>query len=856
MFRDNLTTTAAACYCLTMYFLETTGAVASDPYWKDMIVFLAELIVLLLYTGMADSSNKARLDQQQPQQPLLTSQLLTVSSAASTFAANGLSATRSGTPVIVRTTAASPGLTRNLVVIRPSTVTASATPSAPRFFVQSGSSRPILPQLDNPSPLDGDNQPDASNAPVATLLRNAPITMRFDGHSQSVSAVPVASRLSLMKGPTVGSGGIAAARVRLGAVAEVAGSAAQPLNRKIIREMQVRVCPRADRKLSVLRYNVYDRIDLTGPLNNNAAGDSKSGSSSLPEVFIQRENNLRQYKASHNIVDAPTRGAGSEFGQEAREEARLRKLGIVRQGYRAEDQPWLLTVGKGRTAKRYRGVKEGSVSANVRHFVFCQTKDGNFDAYPVHEWYKFSPEITYRYLRDDEAEAEFSRRHKTMNLFNVMVKRKMADEAAEEAVGEGSEARSKSRSGTKSDKSTKRDRSSALLLTELDEWKDLGADDEEEEEEGAEGIGTGDAEGEKAGELGEGGEAGFPKKSDESEKKTNSKKRRAAAIVARKRRATKQRARRRRKGAIGNSSDEEDDVNEEAWDESDPDDHEGDEVDYMTDSSSDEEKLSEDDREQIYQEQGVDEEAGLKALLTDMSDSEEEQQNKPDNSNPDNFDEDGDDGAEDVDDKGEHDYKLRSGELKSRRGKTGFSDSSSNEDDSDDSSDDSSSDSSSSSASDSDVAPDDPARLARKAQKRAELSQRTFDKASPSTSLPLINDQSNSGATPKRPLEDSNLISTAASDSPPKRPKLADPATDDAFIAAVRKYLMRKPISVAELLKKIRSKRLVPHSSQIGRNTGVLGTDDVAETMLANALRQLRPLKHIINGQPVLSLKR
>lgn len=115
-------------------------------------------------------------------------------------------------------------------------------------------------------------------------------------------------------------------------------------------------------------------------------------------------------------------------------------------------------------------------------------------------------------------------------------------------------------------------------MTELDEWKDFGADDEEEEEEGAEGIGTGDVEGEKAGELGEGGEAGFHKKPDESEKKPNSKKRRAAAIVARKRRATKQRARRRRKGAIGNSSDEEDDVNEEAWDESDPDDHEGDEV--------------------------------------------------------------------------------------------------------------------------------------------------------------------------------------------------------------------------------------------------------------------------------------
>lgn len=39
----------------------------------------------------------------------------------------------------------------------------------------------------------------------------------------------------------------------------------------------------------------------------------------------------------------------------------------------------------------------------------------------------------------------------------------------------------------------------------------------------------------------------------------------------------------------------------------------------MTNSSSDEEKLSEEEREKIYVETGVDEEAGLKALLTDLS---------------------------------------------------------------------------------------------------------------------------------------------------------------------------------------------------------------------------------------------
>lgn len=143
--------------------------------------------------------------------------------------------------------------------------------------------------------------------------------------------------------------------------------------------LQVRVCPRPNQKFSVLRYN-SDRIDFYGD------GGSKGSNSPLPEVFIQRENNLRQYKASHSIPDGPNRGAGSEFNQDAREEARMRRLGISRQGYRAEDQPWLLTVGKGRTAKRYRGVKEGSVSANVGHFIFCQNGDESFNAFPVDEW--------------------------------------------------------------------------------------------------------------------------------------------------------------------------------------------------------------------------------------------------------------------------------------------------------------------------------------------------------------------------------------------------------------------------------------------------------------------------------------
>jgi transcription initiation factor TFIIF subunit alpha len=44
-------------------------------------------------------------------------------------------------------------------------------------------------------------------------------------------------------------------------------------------------------------------------------------------------------------------GAGSEFGRDAREEARRKKFGIVSRKYRPEDQPWILKIG-GKTGKK------------------------------------------------------------------------------------------------------------------------------------------------------------------------------------------------------------------------------------------------------------------------------------------------------------------------------------------------------------------------------------------------------------------------------------------------------------------------------------------------------------------------
>ncbi|VDL97477.1 unnamed protein product [Schistocephalus solidus] len=776
-------------------------------------------------------------------------------------------------------------------------------------------------------------------------------------------------------------------------------------------QIQVRVCKRRDRRFSVLRYNAYDRLDLSGGLSSSEASSSKG--SGNQEVFLRRENNLRQFKAANNILDLPTRGAGSEFGQEAKEEARLRRMGVSRQGYRAEDQPWLLTVGKGSAAKRYRGVREGNVSANVRYFIFCQTKDGNFDAYPVHEWYKLNPEVSYRYLRDEEAEAEYNRRHKTMNLFNVMVKRKLVDDTTEEGLTEAKEASARlldtsinvlplfrpirikaGLAATVTDAAAKAEakgtngsggaggskRSRSFLLTELDEWNELSDEDEEDEDEeeggkaGAEAATA--ADGDDSGLLGAdsdgegGGRAGGARGGKKSKTAAARRKQRAAAIVARKRRGTKQRQRRRKNTTLADSSDEEDDANEEAWDESEPDDHEGDEVDYITDSSSDEEKLSADEREQIYQETGVDEEQGLKALLTDISELSLDSNKFPffsslfwnsfmpspapqksllqlttphpytpfisatkiliallrrsyllsqplcgirarcggdSDENPDELKPNdvhaGDEGGEGAGDRDGSDAEAGGRKHSSKSGREGEggngsrggkhkrhrhhhhrngsrvdeneSSSGSSDDDDDDenassssSSSTSSSDSSSTSSdSDFDMAPDDPERLARMAQKKAEMMRKISDKVSASsastavTGSPSSKDSAANPPTtvmPKRPAE-TGATEEMTEGGAVKRLKMADnaatPATvaataappppppDDELTAHVRKYLMRKPITVTELLKKIRIKKLVPK------------TDD-AQTLLANALRRLRPIKQIINGQHVLSLKR
>lgn len=665
----------------------------------------------------------------------------------------------------------------------------------------------------------------------------------------------------------------------------------QTSQRNVIREMQVRVPNKKDKRFSVLRFHAADRLDL----------------SSAPEVFMQRENNLKAYRSLYNTTEMPDSGAGSEFGREAKEEARLKKFGVVRESYKPDDQPWLMTVGKGKAnRRRFRGVREGSVSENVEYFVFCQCKDGNFDAYPVNAWYKMKPEISCRFLREDEAEAEYSRLHKTLNLFNVMVKRKLTDNVSDDEsnmdreISKGlkflaslGDSNSNQRNSTEvKTKDLKPENSLKLTdLEELDSGSEVDDDDDEDDLDDDNRLKNLNADPTKAeeGPSSSKGKGLLFQDPDDRHKgsllKTSErtrlakKKQRAVAIVTKMRRGVK---RRKRKVINMGSSDEEDDPDEEAQDESELDDHEGDEVDYMTNSSSDEEKLSSEEREKIYEETGVDEEIALKTLLTDIS-SEEEEKSEDDmqdvEENPPVDDEDNISSkrrSEIVDIKKSQRNDFQKGikqsisihnsednrleaSAKSHRSHKKRQDNDNDSGSSSSSSSSSADDSSTYSSSDSDL--DNRLKSIQKNAKKAEV----FQKLSETIHAPSLSSGINSGSSSidtqpvscgnnsnlkRLPTDLSASVNSDPSTDSPAAKKLRNDtpsgtstiSTDNELVNTVRKYLMRKPITVRELLKKIRLRKLV-------------GKNEDAQTVLANVLRQLRPIKQTINGQHALSLK-
>ncbi|CAH0772597.1 unnamed protein product [Bemisia tabaci] len=283
------------------------------------------------------------------------------------------------------------------------------------------------------------------------------------------------------------------------------------------------------------------------------------------QVKMERENNQRQTNADEEM---PKFGAGSEFGREAKEEARKKKFGYVSHKYRAEDQPWILKCG-GKNGKKFKGVREGGVGENAAYYVFSHNNDGKIEACPIQEWYNFQPIQRYKALSVEEAEQEFGRRNKVINYFSLMLRKRLRNEED----GDLEEEEEKKKTG----KSKKKEKD--LKISEMDEWMDSDEDDSESDNEKSE-----DEEGNVA---------------KKKKKKNDAKKKQAAK-------------KKKKKGS-----------DESAVEESDDGDEEGRELDYISDSSD-----SESDHEAKVDKEmkGVAEESALRKLLTSDEDESEEEE--------------------------------------------------------------------------------------------------------------------------------------------------------------------------------------------------------------------------------------
>lgn len=490
-------------------------------------------------------------------------------------------------------------------------------------------------------------------------------------------------------------------------------------------EYIVRVPRDRKKRLCMFKFGVNSDVDFTKYTN----------------VRLERENNLREYKSANDIDVMPKFGAGSEFGREAKEEARRKKYGVMLKKYKPEDQPWHMKIGSKQHCKRYKGVREGTISDNTSYFIFTQCADGAFEAFPVEHWYNFNPVIKYRYLNVEEAEEEFKKRDKTMNLFSVMLRKKLRPEDTDIDADEGEEKKLKAK--TKKEKD--------FLLTDLDDWAVMSDEDDDRDER---------------------------EESDKEDKpeKVTKKDPKSAKV---------------KKNSKSNSDDE-------AIEESDEGDYDDRELDYNTDSASSLSEVGDRDKEEKYEEKGVDEEAGLRKLIDSEASSDEEENKNEDEEND---------------------------ETKDEKAKK--------ESDS----------SSSSSGSDSDLEE----RLFSVDSRSKKLHSKKNSNPSQQRSVtPTVvesedkNDAVKSGQKRKAEPEVVTNSKKVRTESPITT---SSSSSEGISEEAIRRYLMRKPMSTKDLLQKFKSKKLNLSNEQL-------------TTSIAQLLRKINPDRQIINKTLYLSLKK
>ncbi|XP_054274638.1 general transcription factor IIF subunit 1-like [Macrosteles quadrilineatus] len=501
-------------------------------------------------------------------------------------------------------------------------------------------------------------------------------------------------------------------------------SASQSSQATPAQEFSIRV-PKASRKRHhVMRFNSVLNVDFAkwGP------------------VKMERENNAKEFARPDD--DMPKFGAGSEYGREAKEEARRKKFGIVSKKYKPEDQPWILKAG-GKTGKKFKGIREGGVGENAAYYVFTHAADGAIDAYPLCEWYNFQPINRYKSLSAEEAEQEFGRRNKVINYFSLMLRKRLRnDEDGDLDEEEGKTKRGNSK------------KSKDFKISDMDDWMNTDDDDSEEDED-----------------------------NDDEEKKEKKKKKQKND------KNKKNAAKKKKKGGSDDS----------AVEESDDGDEEGRELDYISDSSdSDSDHEAKIDKDM----KGVAEESALRRLLSSGEEDEEDEEDKEKKSEADDKED------EDKEKSGKKKKKATKKEKEEKEAKA-------KADENDESSSEFNAESSDSDA-------DNKA----KTQQNSASSSRC---TSPATQADKRAGTSLEGSAAKKARLEPLPLNFNSSDSG---------ITEDA----VRRYLMRKPMSTTELLQKFKSKK-----------TGL--TSEQLVNVMTQLLKKINPHRQTIKGKMFFSLK-
>lgn len=485
---------------------------------------------------------------------------------------------------------------------------------------------------------------------------------------------------------------------------------------------------------------------------------------------MERERSVKQQEKAAT-EEAPKFGFGSEYGKDAKEEARRKKYGQYYRKNRGDDFPWVLRVG-GKNGKKFKGTREGGVTENTSYYVFFQAHDGAFEAFPVSEWYNFTAIPRYKPLTSEEAEERYEERHKIYNHFAVMASRKHTE-------GEGEQSETKLLKNMKKEKDFK--------VSDMDDWVDSdrsgdGSDDDELDggnQKNGKGKGKGKAKG-----------------------------------------AGKKKGGKKKKGS------DDDDDDSEPGEESDEGDQEAREVDYMSDlsSSSEEEDLEEKLNKEL---KGVEDEDALRKLVLSDDDDDEEEEGKD---------------KEDAKGlaKGDGDEVSKgnepAGKVKVKQENKSSDSGTSASDDSDDS--------------DLDDSKFQSAMFLQKKSGSTPKNKNGSDqKASSSRSNTPMTDQAgqsnnDNGDNDSKSALKRKLPSAENSPSVNKKPKTNDSGSGGEAISedAVRRYLMRKPMTAAELLQKFK-----------GRKVPLKGQDLV--TTIAFILKKLNPDKQTIKGKLHLYIK-